>query len=217
MNNDSTEATFLGRVEHKIGKEYTDVTAGFSYGLPKAADQVGVWFEGNVISNNLSTFTGDFSAVFGFDKQYFLGSKAVGDFKAQKVTEMHGFVAAKLADYFIFLSSNCYQRKIKIGFSTSSFEYFNKLYAETNIEFDDKYNFKGSPSSTVAFENKINDDTKFKTKIDISQDINVDLSFVHKISPTLQLTIGDYMNPLGFFKNPGENMYKLGVSLEANL
>ena len=217
MNDDSNQVTFVSSVEHKIGKEYTDLKAGFSYGLPKVADNAGLWIEGNAVTNNLTAHTGDISAVIGYQDQYFIGSKSVANLNTQKVTEMHGFLAAKVNESFMFLLSNCYERKIKLGLSTPKIDYFDKLSAESNIELDEKYQMKGSPTSTIAFEHKLNGDSKLKTKLDIAQDIYVNLSFVHKINPNLQITIGDSLNPLGLFKNSGKEVYKLGVALEATL
>jgi hypothetical protein len=217
VNDENTEGSFLGRLEHKTGKDYTDIAAGFSYGLPKLQDNVGLWFEGNVITNNLKSFAGDLSAVGALNNQWFVGTKVVGDLKAQKLSEAHGFVAVQVDNNFGFLLSNCLERKIKLGFWTQNIEYFSRVAAETNIELDDKYGLKGSPTSTVAFEHQLNDDSKLKVKFDIAKDIYTHFSFVHTINKNLQITITDECNPLGFFRNSGKEQYKLGVAFEANL
>lgn len=217
LNKGDAEGSFLGRLEHKTGKDCTDITAGFAYGMPKLADNAALWVEGNVVSNNCKEFAGDLSAVVGYNNQYFIGSKILANLKTQKLNEAHGFLAADFDKNFVYMNTNCLERKIKFGFSTPNVEYLERLAGETQIELDDKHQLKGTPTSTIALSHKVNDDSKIKVKFDITKDIHTHFSFIHKISKNLTLTVTDYCNPIGFFKNSGKETYKLGVSLEANL
>lgn len=217
INNGDTEGYLLDRLEHNSVKDQTVITTGFAYGLPKLADNVALWLEGNVIANNLKEFSGDLSAVAAYNKQYFVGTKVLGNLQTRKLSEAHGFVAAEFENNFVYLNSNCLARKIKLGFSTPNIQYLQRLAGETQIELDENYQLKGTPTSNIAFSNKINDDTTLKVKFDISKDIHFHFSCIHKLSKNLSFTVGDSFNPLGLHKNSGKEIYNFGVSLEANL
>lgn len=218
INKDGTEGSFLGRVEHKVGKDSTDITAGFTYGLPKLAENAGLWLEGNLVTNNFKSVGGDLSAVLGLNNQYFIGGKVVGDITNQKLSEAHGFLAAYFENRIAYLSSNCLERKLRLGFSIPKFQVFDTFAAETEIELDDKYALKGTPISRVAYSYKVNSDSRLKVKLDISKDIFAHFSFIHKINNNLQISFTDYAKPLAFFSRKGDNsLYKLGISLEATL
>jgi len=217
LNEGDNEGYALGRLEHKTGKEYTDVTGGFTFGNPKLVDNAGLWVEGNVVSNNLKNYAAHGSWILGYENQWFVGSKVIANLHTQKLDEAHGFVAAKFNDSFAFFLTNCLARKFRVGFWTPNIQYLKRFQAETQFELDEKHQLKGSPTSTVAFTHKLNDDSAFKAKFDISKEVYAHFSFVHKINKNLQITLTDYANPLGFFRNSGKEQYKLGVSLEANL
>jgi len=207
----------LGRLEHKTGKDHTDITAGFTYGLPKLNESLGLWLEGNVITNNFSKFSGDLSAVAAFENQWFVGTKVLADLQTQKLNEAHGFVAVSVDNNFGFLLSNCLARKLRVGFWTPNVSYFSRVSAHTDLELDDKYALKGSPTSTIGFEHDYSEDSRIKAKFEVSDEIKAHFSFVHKLNKNLTLTITDSCNPLGFFRNQGKEKYELGVAFEASL
>lgn len=213
----STIGTFFGRLEHKVGKDSTDLTAGFQYAVPAFHEGIGIWTEANLVSNNLKSWAGDASAMVNLNHNIWIGSKLIGDLQSQKLNEAHGVLAANFDGNFAYLVSNCWERKVRLGFSTPAIQYFNKLAAETKIDLDEKYAIKGTPESTVAFSSKLNDDSALKVKFDITKDVHVHFSFVHRINKNLQITVTDHANPMGFFKNQGDAQYKLGIALEAAL
>lgn len=218
LNGDDKEGQFLGRLEHSTAKDHTDITAGFTYGLPKLADGVSLHTEGNLTAHNsYKEVTGDLSAVFGYNNQFYLGTKVGADLKSQKLGEVHGLFGVHHDGNFAYFVSNCLARTMRFGFSTPHVQYLDKLAAEARLELDDKHKLKGDVTSAVALTHKINDDAKIKVKLDISKEVYAHFSLIHRINNNLTLTMTDYCNPMGFFKNSGKEGYKLGVSLEANL
>ena len=216
INDANTTGSFLGRVEHKVGSDKPDVTAGFTYARPKATDDVGAWFEGNVTYNGLKNFTGDISALFAFQNQFFIGSQIKGDLQTRKADEITGVVAAKLDGSFVYMHANCLNHIIRLGFSTTKVEQVGKLSAETEIKMKEKGPIQDRATTRVAFDHAITDDMSMKYKFDITKQLNAHFTFIHRINNNLRVTMTDNCDPLGFFKNPGSKKYNFGISFEGN-
>lgn len=216
VNDDETKGSFLGRVEHKVGSDKPDVTAGFTYARPRATDDVGAWFEGNVTYKGLKNWTGDISGLFSFQNQFFIGSQIKGDLQTRKADEITGVVATRLDDSFVYLHANCLNHIIRLGFSTTKVDQIGKLSAETEVDLKAKGPIQDRSKARVAFDHKITDDMTMKYKFDISKEIDAHFSFIHKINNNLRVTMTDNCDPVGFFKNPGAKKYKFGISFEGN-
>ena len=216
INDENTKGSFLGRLEHKVGSDKPDLTAGFTYALPKAHEDVGVWTEGNVTYKGLKDWAGDVSALFSFKNQFFVGSQITGNLQTRKVDKITGIVGAQFDDNFVYMHANCLDHVIRVGFSTKQIEHVGTFAAESEIKMKEQGPIQDRTTTKIAFDHKINDDSTFKMKLDVTKQVYAHLSFSHKINNNLKVTLMDHANPLGFFKNSAKESYRMGVALEGN-
>ena len=215
MNDENTIGGLVGKIEHHPGSA-TSVTAGFKYGLPKFQEHFGLWFEGNAIWGNPNNWTGDVSAMIGVNDQYFVGTKIVSNLKTRKTDEITGIVATKFDDNFAYFHANCLEHKLRLGFSTPHVPEFTKVAAEAKIDLKGEGSLTDKTTSEVVLDKSLNDDTRFKMKLDLSKSLLAHFSFIHRINKNLTCTITDSVNPIGFFKNAGKEKYRIGVAFEAD-
>ena len=216
VNSDGKKGSFLGRFEHKIGSDKPDLTAGFSYAIPKINDDVGIWTEGNVTYKGLKSWVGDISALVGFRNQFFVGSQITGDLQTRKSQEITGIVGANVDGNFVYFGANCLNHLVKVGFTTKKISYFSTLAAEAEVDLNQKGPIQDRTTSKVAVEYAGNSSTTMKVKFDITKKLLGHFTMKHKINDNLTLTMTDSVNPIGFFKNAGKEKYNLGLALEAN-
>ena len=215
VNNDTATGSFLGKLEHKIGDDKPDLTAGFTYGRPKLNDDVAAYFEGNVTYKGMKEWAGDISGLLSFRNQFYLGSQIFADLKTKKATDITGIAAAEVDGHFLYMHAHCLKNIVRVGFSTKKLEQFGTLAAETEIALKEKGPIQDRTKATVAFDTDINEDSKLKMKLDITKKLYGHFSFIHKINDNLSITFTDALNPLGLFKDRGQNEYNIGISLDA--
>jgi hypothetical protein len=216
INDENTKGSLLGRLDHKVGSDKPDLTAGFTYALPKAHEDAGAFFEGNVTYKGLKDWTGDISGLLSYKNQFFLGSQINGDLQTRKADKITGIFAAKLDDNFVYLHANCLEHVIRVGFSTQKIEHIGTFAAETEIKLREEGPIQDRTTGKIAFNHKLNDDTTLKIKLDVTKQVYVHMAFSHRINKNLMVTIMDHANPLGFFKNSAKENYRLGVALEGS-
>ena len=214
INNDKTQGSFLGRLEYKAGDETPDLTAGFTYGIPKLNDDVGVYFEGNVTYKGMKDLHGEFTWLSSYQDKFFVGSEVIGDLKTQKPSAIHGVAAADLDGSFVYLKHDCVNHIAKVGFSTTKVEQVDKLAAETQIAVKQEGPLQDRTTSTVALEKSLGDDATLKAKFDISKKVYAEFSWIHKINDNFKITFSDRLNPVGIFTEPAKEKYELGVAFE---
>jgi len=216
VNVDGKKGSFLGRLEHKIGSDKPDLTAGFSYAIPKVNDDVGIWAEGNVTYKGLKSWVGDISALVSFRNKFYVGSQITGDLKTRKSQEITGIVGANVDGNFVYFGANCLNHLVRVGFSTPNVKNLGTLAAEAEVDLNQKGPIQDRATSKVAFDYALNPSTNLKVKLDITKKVIAHCTLKHKINDNLTLTMTDSANPAGFFKNAGKEMYQLGLALEAN-
>ena len=215
VNNDTTTGSFLGKLEHTVGNDKPDITAGFTYGLPKVNDDIAAHFEGNATYKGMKEWAGDISGMLSYRNQFFLGSQITADLQTRKASEITGIAAADLDGNFLYLHANCLSHIIRVGFNTSQIERLGTFQAETEIALKEKGPLQDRTTTKVAFDYNINSDTRLKFKFDITRKVLAHMSFIHKLNDNLSITFTDTCNPLGFFKDRAQNDYRLGIALDA--
>jgi hypothetical protein len=216
INDENNKGSLIGRFEHKVGSDKPDLTGGFTYALPKAHEDAGAFFEGNVTFKGLKDWAGDISGLLSYRNQFFLGSSIKGSLQTRKADEITGVFGAKLDDNFVYLHANCLKHVIRVGFSTKMIEHIGTFAAETEIKLKDEGPIQDRTTGKIVFDHKLNDDSTLKVKLDISKQVYAHMSFSHKINKNLKVTLMDHANPLGFFKNSAKENYRLGVALEGS-
>lgn len=217
LNGPTYHGFLTGRLEHKIGNDKPDLTAGVSYAVPKINDDVGAYLEGNVTYKGLKNWVGDFGWLLSVRNQFFVGSQITANLEEKKAKEITGVVGAVFNGNNIYMHANCLEHIVRVGFSsTEVLAQLNKFAAETEIKLNEKGPIEDRTSSKVAFDWNVNPDTLLKIRFDITKKVYGHFSMVHHINKNLSLTFTDYCNPVGFFKNSGKEEYKLGLALEAS-
>lgn len=204
----------MGRLEYKAGDERPDLTAGFTYGLPKLNDDVSAYFEGHVTNKGMKDFHGDFSFLGSYQNKFFVGSEVVGDLKSQKASSIHGVAAADFDGNFVYLKHDCLKHVAKFGFSTNKVDQLDTLAAETQIALKENGPLQDRTTTTVAFKKAFNSDMTLKAKFDITKKVYGEFSWIHKINDNFKITFTDRLNPVGIFTEPAKEKYDLGVAFE---
>jgi len=214
VNNDTTEGSFMGRLEYKAGDETPDLTAGFTYGLPKLNDDVSVYFEGNVTYKGLKDLKGEFTTLSSYQNKFFIGSEVIGDLKTQKPSSIHGVAAADLDGSFVYMKHDCINHLAKLGFSTKKLDQFDTFAAETQVAVKQEGPLQDRTTTTVAFSKALSDDFTLKGKFDITKKVHAEISWIHKINDNFKITFSDRLNPVGIFTEPAKEKYELGIAFE---
>lgn len=216
INDENTKGSFLGKLEHKVGSDRPDLTAGFTYALPKAHEDVGVWTEGNVTFKGLKDWAGDVSALFSYNNKFFVGSQINSSLQTRKADKITGILAARFDDNFVYMHANCLDHVVRVGFSTKQIENIGTFAAESEIKLKEQGPIQDRTTTKIAFDHSFNQDSTLKVKLDVTKQVFAHLSFSHKINKNLKVTLMDHANPLGFFKNGAKESYRMGVALEGN-
>lgn len=216
LNGVNNRGSVVGKIEHSIGKDKPNLTAGFTYAVPRLNEDVGAWLEGNITYKNCEKWTGDISALLSVRDQFFVGSKIVSNLHTKKADEITGVVGALFDTNFVYLNANCLNHVVRFGFSTYQVPHIGKFAAEAEIDLKEKGPIEDRTKSQIAFDYQINLDSRLKFKFDITKKVYGHFSFIHAINKNLTLTFTDYCSPMGFFKHSGKEKYKLGLALEAS-
>lgn len=216
LTSDDAVTKISGKLEHKIGKDVPDFTLGLTYANAKIQESVGFWGQSYWTYTGSKDLKGRHNALLAYQNKYFIGSQIHADYKTKKAEQIHGVVGAKLDGNFVYFGANCLEHMIRVGFSTPHVQYLNKLAAEAQVNLKGEGSIQDKTTAKVGFSHKLNDDSELKVKFDVTKDLLLHFSYIHKVNDNLKFTFSDVTNPLGFFKSSVKERYRLGFAFEAN-